>query len=86
MFSRWMCSCRKVSRTRHVIEASTCVPLEREGDFGLVDVAGGKLVGSQKLERELTVRAGEVCLGSERNLGARVEREFLILAAPQRSQ
>ena len=32
----------------------------REGEFGFVDVAGGRLSGSQKLECELTVRAGRV--------------------------
>lgn len=32
----------------------------REGSFGFMDVQGKKLPGSQKLEAELTVRAGEV--------------------------
>lgn len=32
----------------------------REGDFGFVDVRNRKMAGSQKLEPELTVRAGEV--------------------------
>ncbi len=32
----------------------------REGDFGFVDVEGDKLTGNQKLECELTLRAGEV--------------------------
>ena len=41
-------------------EADLTILRLREGDFGFVDVAGGKLVGSQKLECELTVHAGEV--------------------------
>ena len=32
----------------------------REGDFGFVDVAGGKLAGDRKLDGELTVRAGQI--------------------------
>lgn len=32
----------------------------REGDFGFVDVYGNRRSGSQKLETELTIRAGEV--------------------------
>lgn len=32
----------------------------RDGDFGFVDVDGDRVSGSQKLEAELTVRAGEV--------------------------
>jgi dihydroorotase len=32
----------------------------RRGSFGFIDVEGGKLAGTQKLECELTVREGEV--------------------------
>lgn len=32
----------------------------REGSFGFVDVDGGRLAGTEKLEAELTVRAGKV--------------------------
>jgi len=32
----------------------------REGEFGFLDVRGKKLVGSQKLEAELTLRAGKI--------------------------
>jgi dihydroorotase len=41
-------------------EADIAVLNLRKGTFGFTDVAGGKLVGSQKLECELTVRAGQV--------------------------
>ena len=41
-------------------EADLTILRLREGDFGFVDVAGGRLAGSQKLECELTLRAGEV--------------------------
>ena len=32
----------------------------KEGEFGFVDAGGNKLSGDQKLEAELTVRAGRV--------------------------
>jgi dihydroorotase len=32
----------------------------RKGDFGFLDVRGTKLKGTQKLEAELTVRAGKI--------------------------
>lgn len=41
-------------------EADVAILRLREGEFGFVDVAGGRLPGSQKLECELTLRAGEV--------------------------
>jgi dihydroorotase len=41
-------------------EADVAVFRLREGDFGFIDVGGNRLPGSQKLETELTLRAGEV--------------------------
>ena len=41
-------------------EADLTILRLREGDFGFLDVAGGRLAGSQRLECELTLRAGEV--------------------------
>jgi dihydroorotase len=41
-------------------EADLAVLNLRRGTFGFVDVAGGKLVGDQKLECELTVKGGQV--------------------------
>jgi len=41
-------------------EADIAVLNLRRGTFGFVDVSGGKLVGTQKLECELTVKAGQV--------------------------
>ena len=41
-------------------EADIAVLAVRKGTFGFIDVAGGKLIGDQKLECELTVRAGQV--------------------------
>jgi dihydroorotase len=41
-------------------EADIAVLSLRKGKFGFIDTAGGKLVGDQKLECELTVRAGQV--------------------------
>src|SRR5687768_18483257 len=32
----------------------------KKGEFGFIDVGGGKMTGSQKLECELTVRDGRV--------------------------
>ena len=40
-------------------EADIAVLRLREGDFGFVDVGGQKLEGNQKLECELTLRAGD---------------------------
>jgi len=41
-------------------EADVAVLNLREGNFGFVDSEGGKLMGTRKLEAELTLRAGEV--------------------------
>ena len=41
-------------------EADIAVLSVRRGTFGFIDVAGGKLMGNQKLECELTVKAGRV--------------------------
>jgi dihydroorotase len=41
-------------------EADIAVLAVRKGTFGFTDVEGGKLMGSEKLEAELTVRAGKV--------------------------
>jgi dihydroorotase len=41
-------------------EADVAVLNLRRGTFGFVDAAGGKLAGDQKLECELTVKAGQV--------------------------
>ena len=41
-------------------EADLAVLAIRKGKFGFVDIAGGKLTGDQKLECELTIRAGQV--------------------------
>lgn len=41
-------------------EADIAVLNLRQGKFGFIDIAGGKLVGDRKLECELTVRAGQV--------------------------
>ena len=41
-------------------EADIAVLNLRKGKFGFIDIAGGKLLGDQKLECELTVRAGQV--------------------------
>ena len=32
----------------------------RKGDFGFLDVQGKKMKGTQKLEAELTIRAGKI--------------------------
>jgi dihydroorotase len=32
----------------------------REGDFGFLDILGERMQGSQKLEAELTIRAGRI--------------------------
>ena len=41
-------------------EADIAVVNLRRGKFGFIDIAGGKLVGDQKLECELTVKGGQV--------------------------
>jgi dihydroorotase len=41
-------------------EADVAVFSVRRGKFGFVDVSGGKLLGDQKLECELTVKGGQV--------------------------
>jgi dihydroorotase len=41
-------------------EADIAVLNVRKGKFGFVDVAGGKMLGDQKLECELTVKGGQV--------------------------
>ena len=41
-------------------EADVAVLNVRRGTFGFVDIAGGKLMGDQKLECELTVKGGQV--------------------------
>ena len=41
-------------------EADVAVFSIRKGDFGFLDVRGTKLKGTQKLEVELTIRAGKV--------------------------
>jgi dihydroorotase len=41
-------------------EADVAVLALRKGDFGFIDSAGGRLSGTQKLECELTLRAGQV--------------------------
>ena len=41
-------------------EADIAVFNVRKGDFGFVDVRGTKLKGTQKLEAELTIRAGKI--------------------------
>ncbi|MES1216539.1 MAG: amidohydrolase family protein, partial [Bacteroidota bacterium] len=41
-------------------EADIAVFTLRTGDFGFLDVSGVKLKGKQKLEAELTIRAGKI--------------------------
>ena len=41
-------------------EADVAVLLLRKGEFGFVDSGGGQMPGTQKLECELTVKAGQV--------------------------
>jgi dihydroorotase len=41
-------------------EADVAVFSLRKGDFGFLDVRGTKMKGTQKLEAELTIRAGKV--------------------------
>jgi dihydroorotase len=40
--------------------ADLTVVSPRKGEFGFIDVGGGKMTGSQKLECELTLRDGRV--------------------------
>ena len=42
------------------MEADVAVFNLRKGDFGFLDVRGAKLQGNQKLEAELTIRAGRI--------------------------
>src|SRR5688572_6215710 len=42
------------------VEADVAVFNLRKGDFGFLDVRGNKLSGDQKLEAELTIRAGRI--------------------------
>jgi dihydroorotase len=41
-------------------EADVTILNLRKGDFGFTDVRGAKLKGTQKLEAELTIRAGKI--------------------------
>ena len=41
-------------------EADVAVLAVRKGEFGFIDSAGGRMMGNQKLECELTIRAGQV--------------------------
>lgn len=41
-------------------EADVAVLAVRKGDFGFIDSSGGRMAGTQKLECEVTVRAGQV--------------------------
>jgi dihydroorotase len=41
-------------------EADIAVLNVRRGKFGFIDVGGGKLLGDQKLECELTVKGGQI--------------------------
>jgi dihydroorotase len=41
-------------------EADVAVFTVRSGDFGFTDVSGTKIRGKQKLEAELTIRAGKI--------------------------
>ena len=41
-------------------EADVAVLAIRKGDFGFIDSSGGRMMGTQKLECELTIRAGQV--------------------------
>jgi dihydroorotase len=41
-------------------EADVAVFSLRKGDFGFIDVRGTRLKGTQKLEAELTLRAGKI--------------------------
>jgi len=42
------------------VEADVAVLAVRKGEFGFIDSSGGRLPGTQKLECELTIRAGQV--------------------------
>jgi dihydroorotase len=41
-------------------EADIAVFSLRNGDFGFLDVSGTKIMGRQKLEAEMTIRAGRI--------------------------
>jgi dihydroorotase len=41
-------------------EADVAVLAVRKGDFGFLDSSGGRMKGTQKLECEVTIRAGQV--------------------------
>jgi dihydroorotase len=41
-------------------EADLAVFTLRDGDFGFLDASGTKIKGKQKLEAELTIRAGKI--------------------------
>jgi dihydroorotase len=41
-------------------EADVAVLAVRKGEFGFIDSSGGRMPGTQKLECELTLRAGQV--------------------------
>jgi dihydroorotase len=41
-------------------EADVAVLNLRKGNFGFIDTGGGKMLGDQKLECELTIRGGQV--------------------------
>ena len=41
-------------------EADVAVLAVRKGEFGFIDSSGGRMTGTQKLECELTIRAGQV--------------------------
>ena len=47
-------------------EADVAVLAVRKGDFGFIDSSGGRMKGTQKLECEVTIRAGQVVVGSQR--------------------
>ena len=41
-------------------EADVAVLAVRKGEFGFIDSSGGRMSGTQKLECEVTIRAGQV--------------------------
>ena len=41
-------------------EADVAVLAVRKGEFGFIDSSGGRMKGTQKLECEVTIRAGQV--------------------------
>ena len=46
-------------------EADVAVLAVRKGEFGFIDSSGGRMAGTQKLECEVTIRAGQVVWDSE---------------------